>query len=68
MVAWHYKEYQREQTADDRKLYASTEEEARKAGRGLWFDEYLQMPSDFRKNAKLRQSEKRQVESSTPQF
>ncbi len=36
--AWHYKEYQREQPADDRKLYAEAEEEARKAKRGLWFD------------------------------
>jgi endonuclease YncB( thermonuclease family) len=56
--AWHYKDYQREQSVDDRKLYASTEEEARRAKRGLWFDEYLQTPSDFRKSVKLKQSEK----------
>lgn len=47
--AWHYKEYQREQTADDRILYALAEEEARLAKRGLWFDAEPQTPSDFRK-------------------
>ena len=35
-MAWHYKEYQREQTPEDRDLYAAAEEEARKARRGLW--------------------------------
>jgi len=52
--AWHYKEYRREKTADDRKLYAEAEEEARKAKRGLWFDLSPQTPSDFRRNEKLK--------------
>ncbi len=52
--AWHYKEYQREQPADDRKLYAEAEEEARKAKRGLWFDLSPQTPSDFRKSEKFK--------------
>ncbi len=56
--AWHYKEYQREQTADDRKLYAEAEEEARKTKRGLWFDENPQTPSYFRKEEKSKRSEK----------
>lgn len=56
--AWHYKEYQREQTADDRKLYAEAEDEARKAKRGLWFDENPQTPSNFRKEEKLKRSGK----------
>ncbi len=55
--AWHYKEYQREQSTDDRKLYAEAEE-AQKAKRGLWFDTQPQTPSDFRKEEKLRRSEK----------
>ena len=50
--AWHYKEYQREQAADDRKLYSDSEEEARKAKRGLWFDENPQTPADFRRSKK----------------
>ena len=66
--AWHYKEYQREQTTDDRKLYAEAEEEARKAKRGLWFDENPQTPSDFRKNVKLKQSENYKIKSSVLQF
>jgi endonuclease YncB( thermonuclease family) len=48
--AWHYKDYQREQSSDDRKIYAEAEEEARKAKRGLWFDENPQKPSDFRRS------------------
>ena len=56
--AWHYKDYQREQSADDRKLYAIEEEEARLAKRGLWFDEIPQTPSNFRKEEKLKRSEK----------
>ncbi len=35
-LAWHYKKYQKEQSLDDRKLYAAAEIEARQAGRGLW--------------------------------
>jgi len=66
--AWHYKEYQREQTTDDRKLYSDSEEEARKAKRGLWFDENPQTPSDFRKNVKLKQSENYKIKSSVLQF
>ncbi len=58
--AWHYKEYQPEQTADDQILYAEAEEEARRAKRGLWFDENPQTPSDFRREVKLKQSEKSQ--------
>ncbi len=56
--AWHYKDYQREQTADDQKLYAVAEEEARQTKRGLWFDAQPQKPSDFRKEEKLKRSEK----------
>jgi len=51
-MAWHYKEYQREQTPEDRELYASAEEEARKAHRGLWQDPAPVEPSAFRKEEK----------------
>ena len=37
-LAWHYKKYEREQTAADRLLYDDAEKEARLAGRGLWKD------------------------------
>jgi endonuclease YncB( thermonuclease family) len=34
--AWHYKQYQREQSAQDRARYAETEGLARDAQKGLW--------------------------------
>ena len=37
-MAWHYKQYAREQDAADQKLYALAEEEARAQRRGLWRD------------------------------
>jgi len=36
--AWHYKAYQREQSANDRTLYAFAEEQARASRQGLWRD------------------------------
>lgn len=52
--AWHYKEYQREQSDDDRQVYSQTEFEARKARRGLWLVPHPQSPSDFRKSERLK--------------
>lgn len=37
-LAWWYRKYSREQTADDRQAYEAAETEARAAGRGLWSD------------------------------
>ena len=51
-MAWHYKEYQREQTPEDRELYAAAEDEARRARRGLWQDPDPIEPSAFRKEEK----------------
>ena len=48
-MAWHYKEYAREQRASDRRRYAQAEEEARQARRGLWSDRAAVAPWDFRK-------------------
>ena len=48
-MAWHYKEYEREQTPADRELYAKAEDEARKARRGLWVDPEPIEPSQFRR-------------------
>jgi endonuclease YncB( thermonuclease family) len=35
-LAWHYKKYEDEQSATDRKLYSDAEAVAQKAKRGLW--------------------------------
>lgn len=37
-MAWHYKQYEREQSVSDRSLYASAEKEARAQRNGLWTD------------------------------
>jgi endonuclease YncB( thermonuclease family) len=51
-MAWHYKEYQREQTAEDRVAYAQAENEARAAKRGLWRDTEPMPPWDWRRSRK----------------
>lgn len=51
-MAWHYKDYQREQSPEDRELYARAENEARAARRGLWVDANPTEPSEFRREEK----------------
>ena len=58
-MAWHYKEYDREQTPEDRELYARAEDEARAARRGLWIDASPVAPSEFRKEQKRAREDAR---------
>lgn len=51
-MAWHYKDYEREQSPADRELYARAEDEARSARRGLWIDANPIEPSEFRREEK----------------
>jgi len=37
-MAWFYRQYQREQSPDDRKLYEAAEDAAKADRRGLWRD------------------------------
>jgi endonuclease YncB( thermonuclease family) len=48
-LAWHYKDYEKEQSLGDRILYAAGEVEARTARRGLWSSPYPTAPWDFRR-------------------
>lgn len=48
-LAWHYKQYQREQDAADRESYAAEEEEARSERRGLWRESGAVPPWDYRR-------------------
>lgn len=48
-MAWHYKHYQNEQSAQDRELYANAENEARSERLGLWSDEKPVPPWQFRR-------------------
>ena len=48
-LAWHYKQYQKDQAPADRKLYSEAEVEAREAKRGLWHDPEPVPPWEYRK-------------------
>ncbi len=47
-MAWHYKQYQRDQSPADRHAYAAAEEQARTNHVGLWGDTNPVPPWDFR--------------------
>ena len=47
--AWHFKAYEREQSANDRHLYDFAQGEAKGARRGLWQDAEPVAPWDWRK-------------------
>ena len=53
-MAWHYKDYENEQTPADRDLYARAEDEARNARRGLWVDANPIEPSEYRRDERER--------------
>ena len=47
-MAWFYRQYQREQSPNDRKLYEAAEDAAKAGRRGLWRDSDPVPPWDFR--------------------
>ena len=49
-MAWHYKQFEREQSPEDRELYAQAEDQARSARRGLWVDANPIEPDEFRRD------------------
>lgn len=51
-LAWHYKQYEREQSLDDRIAYSQSEERARKEHLGLWVDPDPTAPWNWRHNRK----------------
>jgi endonuclease YncB( thermonuclease family) len=48
-MAWHYKQYQSDQSQEDRTLYDLAEKKAREAKLGLWADDSPVEPSQFRR-------------------
>jgi endonuclease YncB( thermonuclease family) len=48
-MAWHYKAYASEQSANDQRLYEAAETAAKSAKRGLWRDPEPIAPWEFRK-------------------
>lgn len=53
-MAWHYKQYQREQSVDDRSAYAQAEDQARDSRTGLWTDSDPTPPWDWRHTQKKK--------------
>ena len=51
-LAWHYKQYEREQPVDDRASYAQAEVKARDGHLGLWKDQSPVPPWEFRKGGR----------------
>jgi len=49
-MAWFYRQYQREQSPNDRRLYEAAEDAARADKRGLWRDAEPLPPWEFRHN------------------
>lgn len=47
-LAWHYKQYEKEQRADERARYSSSEQEARARREGLWREPDALPPWQFR--------------------
>ena len=54
-MAWHYKQYQREQAESDRSMYSESETLARELKIGLWHDEAPIEPSSFRHSKQIIQ-------------
>jgi endonuclease YncB( thermonuclease family) len=50
-MAWHYRQYERDQAGEDRWRYAEAQDEARAARRGLWQDARPVPPWDFRRSS-----------------
>jgi endonuclease YncB( thermonuclease family) len=53
-MAWHYKEYQNEQSGEDRVFYSSAEKSAKKNQLGLWSDKSPIPPWKWRRDNRLK--------------
>ncbi len=53
-LAWHFKEYQYDQTEADRVIYAAAEDAARADRIGLWQDAVPEAPWDWRKKQRAK--------------
>jgi endonuclease YncB( thermonuclease family) len=55
-MAWHYKQYAKEQLFADREIYAASEEQANAGRRGLWSEAGPVPPWDWRKSKKSKEN------------
>jgi endonuclease YncB( thermonuclease family) len=51
-MAWFYKKYQNEMILDDRQDYLHAQEKAEASRVGLWVDDEVVAPWDYRKRSK----------------
>lgn len=58
-LAWHYKQYQREQSREDRSAYAEVEREAQQSQAGLWLDRDPVPPWTWRQERRTKNAKKR---------
>jgi len=49
-MAWHYRAHERQQSLRERHAYAQAEQQARRAGLGLWGQKHPVAPWDFRRH------------------
>lgn len=59
-LAWHYKQYQREQSREDRSAYAQVEHEAQQSHSGLWRDPNPVPPWTWRLEQRAKHRTKRE--------
>jgi endonuclease YncB( thermonuclease family) len=65
-MAWHYKAYQREQSAYDRQSYSQAEEGAKSGRVGLWKDEPPVPPWEFRRQKGTETNREKSPDWTTP--
>jgi endonuclease YncB( thermonuclease family) len=58
-MAWFYRQYQREQTPNDRRLYEAAEDTAKAEKRGLWQDLSPVPPWEFRHKVSFSQDHRK---------
>lgn len=62
-MAWHFKQYDYEQTMEERKKYAQAQQKAQSEKLGLWEDKNPTPPWDFRNGTKSKEPDKNDVTS-----
>ena len=65
-LAWHYKEYEKEQSEEDRHRYAFAEQEARARKAGLWSEPDPTAPWDWRHGTAARPDQESHLKRHLP--
>jgi endonuclease YncB( thermonuclease family) len=65
-MAWHYKQYEYEQTMEERKKYAQAQQKAQSEKIGLWEDKNPTPPWNFRNGITTKETDKKDVAPETP--